>query len=340
MKLSIIIPVYRTQDTLSRCLESILCQSFTDYEMILVDDGSPDECPRLCDEYAARNKNILVIHKENGGLSDARNRGIKQAQGDYITFVDSDDTIVDNTLEKLMKELQEHPHVDILEYPVLERCGNKDRQTELNFTPREYTHPLEYWLEEKGYHHTYACNKIYKRHLFDHIEFPKDRTFEDVWTTPLLIGLVHKTEDNITCQQEKSRDYEYPIIRMTNVGKYIYHWNNQGITANAKYEDLYQLYAGYSQSLRAIMNQIEIQEELIQKYNVQLQDFILQILNVLLDLYELSGKYEDNPPIIHYVEKLGKVVKIKDFKLRLLNLLGYHNLCRLNRIIHRMYRHR
>lgn len=99
MKLSIIIPVYRTQDTLFRCLESILCQSFTDYEMILVDDGSPDECPRLCDEYAARNKNILVIHKENGGLSDARNRGIKQAQGDYITFVDSDDTIVDNTLE-------------------------------------------------------------------------------------------------------------------------------------------------------------------------------------------------------------------------------------------------
>lgn len=113
-----------------------MCQSFTDYEMILVDDGSPDECPRLCDEYAARNKNILVIHKENGGLSDARNRGIKQAQGDYITFVDSDDTIVDNTLEKLMRELQKHPHVDILEYPVLEKIWQQRQAigTELHTT--------------------------------------------------------------------------------------------------------------------------------------------------------------------------------------------------------------
>ena len=67
MKLSIIIPVYRTQDTLPRCLDSILQQSFTDYEVILVDDGSTDTCPRICDEYAARNKNIVVIHKENGG---------------------------------------------------------------------------------------------------------------------------------------------------------------------------------------------------------------------------------------------------------------------------------
>ena len=88
------------------------------------------------------------------------------------------------------------------------------------------------------------------------------------------------------------------------------------------------------------MSQIEARKELIRKYSLSLQDFMLQILNVLLDLYELSGKYEDNPPVIHYVEKLGKVVKIKDLKLRLLNLLGYHNLCRLNRIIHRIYRHR
>lgn len=99
MKLSIIIPVYRTQDTLERCLESILQQSFTDYEMILVDDGSDDGCPQLCDEYARKDARIRVIHKANGGLSDARNAGIRKARGEYITFVDSDDEMVDNTLE-------------------------------------------------------------------------------------------------------------------------------------------------------------------------------------------------------------------------------------------------
>lgn len=109
MKLSIIIPVYRTQDTLERCLESILQQSFTDYEMILVDDGSDDGSPQLCDEYARKDARIRVIHKENGGLSDARNAGIREARGEYITFVDSDDTMVDNTLENLIQEIQQHP---------------------------------------------------------------------------------------------------------------------------------------------------------------------------------------------------------------------------------------
>lgn len=86
------------------------------------------------------------------------------------------------------------------------------------------------------------------------------------------------------------------------------------------------------------MNKIGSQEKLIQKYSLSLQIFMTQILNVLLDLYELSGQYENNPPVIHHVEKLGKSVKIKVFKLRLLNIIGYHNLCRLNRIIHRIYR--
>lgn len=329
MNLSIIIPVYRTQNTLQRCLESILCQSFTDYEIILVDDGSPDNCPYLCDKYAQKDARIKVIHKENGGLSDARNIGIQQAQGEYITFIDSDDTIKNGTLSALLNVLEKYPKTDILEYPIFERFGHITREHLLSFKENEYDSAIDYWLMERAYNHTYACNKIYKRFLFKQIRFPKGKNFEDVLTTPYLIGLlpIHG-------------DYLMPKIRTTNVGCYEYRWNNQGITANAKYKDLHQLYDGQSQSLQTIMSQIEVREELIQKYNLHLQDFMLQILNVLLDLYELSGKYEDNPSVIHYIEKLGNVVKIKDLKLRLLNLLGYHNLCRLNRIIHRNYRHR
>ena len=138
MKLSIIIPVYRTQDTLPRCLDSILQQSFTDYEVILVDDGSDDGCPQLCDEYARKDARIRVIHKENGGLSDARNAGIYEAKGEYITFIDSDDTIAENTLSLVIEKIIMYPETDILEYPVMERLGNGPKEHLLSFKEKEY----------------------------------------------------------------------------------------------------------------------------------------------------------------------------------------------------------
>ena len=97
MLLSVIIPVYRTEQTLQRCVESVLNQGVDDMEVILVDDGSPDSCPELCDEWEEKDAHIKVIHKTNGGLSDARNAGIDIAKGEYITFVDSDDWVDANT---------------------------------------------------------------------------------------------------------------------------------------------------------------------------------------------------------------------------------------------------
>ncbi len=98
MLISFVIPVYKVEKYLKECVDSILKQSFSDYEIILVDDGSPDNSGVICDEYAAKYDFISVIHKQNGGLSDARNAGIKQAQGDYILFVDSDDYIGEESL--------------------------------------------------------------------------------------------------------------------------------------------------------------------------------------------------------------------------------------------------
>ena len=328
MKLSIIIPIYRTQDTLARCIQSILVQSFTDYEIILVDDESPDECPMLCEQYAHNHENIQVIHKKNGGLSDARNAGINQAKGEYITFIDSDDAIKNDTLFLLMNELYQHPDVDILEYPVLERYGHPYKQSQLTFSPHEYTNSIEYWFKERAYNHTYASNKIYKRHLFEQIRFPKGKTFEDALTIPYLIGLIPKEEEVFT-----------PKIRMTDRGCYVYYWNDQGITANAKYKDLLCLYQGHNSILQNILPKIEEHKELMAKYSLPLQDYMTKILNILLDLYDLSGKYEPNPPLVNHVEKLGKTLNINPYKLKLLNILGYHTLCRLNQLIHKMYRH-
>ena len=114
MKLSIIIPVYRVETTLNRCIESVVTQDFDDFELILVDDGSPDNCPQLCDSWAAKDRRISVIHKSNGGLSDARNAGIDMARGDYLTFIDSDDYLAEHTLAPLMQTLTQQPAIDIL----------------------------------------------------------------------------------------------------------------------------------------------------------------------------------------------------------------------------------
>ena len=103
MKLSIIIPVYRAEDTLERCIGSILQQSFTSYELILVDDGSPDNSGEICDKYAALDSRIKVLHKKNGGACDARNKGLEMVTGEYLSIIDGDDWLEPDYVEYLLK---------------------------------------------------------------------------------------------------------------------------------------------------------------------------------------------------------------------------------------------
>lgn len=107
VKVSIIVPVYNVEKQLDRCVESLLNQTYKDIEIVLVDDGSPDNCPRMCDKYAQADSRVIVIHKENGGLPDARNVGLAVATGKYILFVDSDDWIEKETVEKLTAVIEE-----------------------------------------------------------------------------------------------------------------------------------------------------------------------------------------------------------------------------------------
>ena len=106
MKFSIVVPIYKTEKYLKQCVDSILSQSFTDFELILVDDGSPDNSGKMCDDYAQKDCRVRVIHKQNGGLSDARNAGIKEAKGDYLCFLDSDDFwLTDKVLETFAEKM-------------------------------------------------------------------------------------------------------------------------------------------------------------------------------------------------------------------------------------------
>lgn len=117
MKVSYIIPVYKVEQYLSQCVESILAQTYTDFEVLLVDDGSPDGCPLLCDQWAKIDTRIKALHKKNGGLSDARNYGLRHAKGEYVVFIDGDDFWQHkNDLEKLVKVASEFPNVDFIGY--------------------------------------------------------------------------------------------------------------------------------------------------------------------------------------------------------------------------------
>ena len=151
--------------TLNRCVESVLSQAVNGLEVILVDDGSPDACPQLCDAWQLREARVCVIHQSNRGLSAARNAGLDIAQGDYVTFVDADDYLSPHTYQ-----------------PLLDEMGDA----------RTYTDMSAYWLESQAYLHTYACNKLYRRSLFSSVRFPEGKVFEDAYTLPHLLRQVRQ----------------------------------------------------------------------------------------------------------------------------------------------------
>ena len=158
--ISIIVPVYKVEDYLNRCVDSILRQTYSNLEIILVDDGSPDDCPRICDEYAKKDERIKVIHKTNGGLSSARNAGLKISTGKYISFIDSDDWIDVMFIERLYKILVDNN-------TQLSACVfNKTK--EFNYDRKLFIEDVEIIKENKykdvfvsGSYEGYVCNKLF-----------------------------------------------------------------------------------------------------------------------------------------------------------------------------------
>lgn len=126
---SVVIPVYNVKDYLEKCVESVLGQTFENFEVILVDDGSSDGCSGLCDRYAGKDNRVRVIHKENGGLVSARNAGIKSASGNYICYVDGDDWVGDGLLETLYRVLSEQGELDMVVYNAIYQYD--DRQEDI-----------------------------------------------------------------------------------------------------------------------------------------------------------------------------------------------------------------
>lgn len=188
--ISIIVPVYNVENYLKACIESILTQSYETLEIIFVDDGSTDSCPQICDDYASTDSRIKVVHKENGGLSDARNTGLKLATGDLVAFVDSDDVLAETFCQSLIAALLQ-AEADVVECGFL-KFENTEALLDLPaaiLSSAEVFQPesaLELLMKEDL--KQIVWNKIYRRALIEQFEFPVGKINEDEFWTYRVFG--------------------------------------------------------------------------------------------------------------------------------------------------------
>ncbi len=182
-KISVIVPIYNIEKYIYRCINSILNQTYENLEIILVNDGSTDMCPKICDEYQKRDSRICVIHKENGGLSSARNAGLDVAHGEYIAFIDGDDYIDPHMLENLYFELiKSQADFSVCNVQYVDEYGEKLIQYPDDYLKYEVLDANEVFLkslEQYGYYLVVVWNKLYKRALWNKYRFPETRYHED-----------------------------------------------------------------------------------------------------------------------------------------------------------------
>ncbi|WP_434798704.1 glycosyltransferase family 2 protein [Terrisporobacter vanillatitrophus] len=194
-KISIIVPVYKVETYLNKCIDSILEQTFKDFELILVDDGSPDRCGNICDEYAKRDDRIVVIHKDNGGISSARNVGLDIARGDYIGFVDSDDWIDLNMYKILFDNIKiKNGDMCVCDYKKVYSDNSLNIIEESNEHICETLSKIEALKKiysNKSTQFIVVWNKLFKKTLFDNLKFEMNRIYEDAF---IINELIYKSK--------------------------------------------------------------------------------------------------------------------------------------------------
>lgn len=192
-KISVIIPVYNVEDYLTESVDSILNQTYKNYEVILIDDGSTDKSPQICDTYSEKNDKVNVIHTDNRGLSAARNLGTEKAQGEYIFYLDSDDYIKNNVIERMVKFVEQYD-VDIV-------CGNfmyayPDKTVIAINEEKEYEvldtySAMEQLIKGKKIQN-FAWGKLIKKEIAQENKFPVGKLFEDMYWTHYIIDQAEK----------------------------------------------------------------------------------------------------------------------------------------------------
>lgn len=281
-KISVIIPIYNVEPYLSACLDSVIHQTYQNLEIILVNDGSTDTCPQICEDYAAQDQRIVVIHKKNGGLSDARNAGLAIATGDYISFVDSDDLLSLDFYQILLQTLIEN-EADIVE------CGFVKFDTEIKII-KEYEKEndnIEIFCTEtalelliKDYLQPMVWNKIYCKRVLENLNFPIGKIHEDVFWTYRVVGNAKK------------------IVKIKNK---MYGYRQQVDSISGKKYSLLRLYA-----VEALEERIEyMKNNFPQLENLAIYTYCFSAMSH----YHMIDKYSEIDPKKIYRNKIRQSIK-------------------------------
>lgn len=219
MKISVIIPIYKVEAYLCQCIDSVLAQDYQNLEVILVDDGSPDNCGSICDMYAERDGRVKVVHKQNGGLSDARNVGVSHATGDYVMFLDGDDYWDDLVAVSRLVKRMNQTNADVLNYSY-KKTYEKPKKTVYyfnNLAPmpllKTKVEQMEF-LTDNGLYIASACNKLIRRELLSQLSFQKGVYSEDiVWCAQLMLkaSSMDFICENFYCYRQRPNSIRYTM---------------------------------------------------------------------------------------------------------------------------------
>ena len=312
--LTVVIPVYNVEKYLKRCVESVLVQEWNNYDILLVDDGSTDSSPQICDDYVKAYDFISVIHKENGGLSEARNTGILHAKGDYVYFPDSDDWLEPQTFKELA-EVLESQEFDIVSFNREFVKGEEDPivsdplVTQLFNGKDAFVQMLRH-----SFITGFANDKIYKKSLFidNNISFPKGKYYEDLGTNYKLF----LSAKNVFATNQKY--YHYLIDNPDSITQ---SWNEQ------KFSDMFGFYKDifYSDFVRSQLNQEEL--------HISKLYYVSGLTHILASLYktkldknygeitsEVEQELENNKITCSEVKSIPNRIKYLLYRLHLLKL--------------------
>ena len=265
--ISVIVPIFRVEEYLDECIQSLLKQTYKNLEIILVDDGSPDNCPRMCDEYAQNDRRIKVIHKKNGGLSSARNAGLDVATGEYIGFVDSDDFISENMYECLYSGFEQHENIAVVSSMVYRydygEIGEFMPQWNIH-TNRIISHDKFAELVVLTKVNFTCWSKLYKAEVLKNVRFKVGRNNEDSY---FMFDL--------------SKILEKELYDMLEIPKRLYYYRirENSICTSTKTPLEIDVLANFSEMVAFYRNtDIRLYTEFLKYYNNRLINFVHAIL--------------------------------------------------------------
>lgn len=237
MKVSVIVPVYNVSVYIAACIDSLQAQTYRNLEIILVNDGSQDDSGEIIERYARTDSRIVVITKPNGGLSDARNHGLAQANGELIAFVDGDDLLEPDTIAGNISYFQENPHLDMLQYPIIDYYSTSRAEKRiLGNKLIENEKVIPSWFENNLISYS-VCNKLFRKSSIEGCLFPKNMVFEDAFfCCEIATRITH--------------------IRITDKGSYCYRYRENSITSSAvsyfRYKCLLQVQRNWYEIARTV----------------------------------------------------------------------------------------